>query len=166
MLTIRDMTKDDLDAASKLAEELVLLHHSWDRTRFFTVPEIAKGYRWWFENQLGGEGVLLLVAEIEGQIAGYLYGSVEERDWAALLDDWAAVHDIHVSSQHRRKGVARALMLALAEAARKAGIARLHGAVLRSNHGMLRFIESLGFSVADDPEDPEQVVASLPLARG
>ena len=37
--------------------------------------------------------------------------------------------------------------------------------MLRSNHGMLRFIESLGFSVADDPEDPEQVVVSLPLAR-
>jgi len=145
MLTIRDMTKDDLDAASKLAEELVLLHHSWDRTRFFTVPEIAKGYRWWFENQLGGEGVLLLVAEIEGQIAGYLYGSVEERDWAALLDDWAAVHDIHVSSQHRRKGVARALMQAAAERFKAAGVSKVVLSTATQNAEGQGLFKSLGY---------------------
>jgi len=78
----------------------------------------------------------------------------ESAEFAVVVDDaWQG------------QGVARALMLALVEAARKAGVARIHGAVLRSNHGMLRFIESLGFSVADDPEDPEQVVVSLPLAR-
>ncbi len=79
----------------------------------------------------------------------------ESAEFAVVVDDaWQG------------QGVARALLRALAEAARRAGVARLHGAVLRSNHGMLRFIESLGFSVADDPEDPEQVVVSLPLARG
>lgn len=112
---VRDMTPADLDGASLLAEELVLLHHSWDRARFFTVPEIAKGYRWWFEKQLGEEGVVLLVAEVDGHLAGYLYGSMEERDWAALLDAHGAIHDIHVSSKFRRRGVARALMAAAKE---------------------------------------------------
>jgi ribosomal protein S18 acetylase RimI-like enzyme len=108
--SIREMTEADLDAASKLAEELVQLHHAWDRTRFFTSPDIAKGYRWWFSSQLGKEGVLLLVAEVEGAIAGYLYGTMEERDWAKLLDAHGAIHDIHVSAAHRRQGTAQALM--------------------------------------------------------
>jgi hypothetical protein len=33
MTVIRDMTPADLDAVSLLAEQLVLLHHSWDTTR-------------------------------------------------------------------------------------------------------------------------------------
>ncbi len=110
MTLIRDMTEADLDAASKLAEELVNLHHGWDRTRFFTTPDVASGYRWWFQKQLGEEGVLLLVAEVDGAIAGYLYGTLEERDWAKLLDPHGAVHDIHVSAAFRRRGVAQALM--------------------------------------------------------
>ena len=38
--------------------------------------------------------------------------------------------------------------------------------MLRTNHNMLRFVQSLGFSIADDPEDSEQVIASLALPGG
>ena len=34
---------------------------------------------------------------------------------------------------------------------------------LRANHNMIRFTQGLGFTVRDDPEDPEQVTAELPL---
>lgn len=125
MVTVRDMKESDLDQSSLLAEELVKLHHSWDRTRFFIVPEVAKGYRRWFASQLGQEGVVLLVAESGGEIAGYLYGSMEERDWAALLDAHGAIHDIHVSAKHRRKGIARQLMAAGAERFRALGAERV-----------------------------------------
>lgn len=110
MTVIRDMTEADLDAASLLAEQLVQLHHRWDTTRFFITPDIAKGYRWWFDKNLGEQGVLLLVAEVDGKLAGYLYGSLEERDWAKLLDAHGAVHDVFVSAEFRKRGVARALM--------------------------------------------------------
>ena len=110
MTVIRDMTEGDLDAVSLLAEQLVLLHHSWDTTRFFTTPDVAKGYRRYFASQLGEESVLLLTAEVDGAVAGYLFGTVEPRDWAKLLDAHGAVHDIFVASTHRRLGVAQALM--------------------------------------------------------
>lgn len=110
MTVIRDMTEADLDAASLLAEQLVQLHHCWDTTRFFITPDVAKGYRWWFDKNLGEEGVLLLVAEVDGVLAGYLYASLEERDWAKLLDAHGAVHDVFVAPVFRKRGVARALM--------------------------------------------------------
>ena len=110
MTVIRDMTQGDLDAVSRLAEELVLLHHSWDTTRFFTTPEIAKGYRRYFQSQLDEKGVVLLTAEVDGVIAGYLFGTLESRDWAKLLDAHGAVHDVFVGAAHRRLGVAQALM--------------------------------------------------------
>lgn len=110
MTVIRDMTQADLDAASLLAEQLVQLHHGWDRTRFFITADVAKGYRWWFEKNLGDREVLLLVAELEGQVAGYLYGSLEDRDWAKLLDAHGAIHDVFVAPPFRKRGIARALM--------------------------------------------------------
>lgn len=110
MTVIRDMTAAELDAAALLAEQLVQLHHRWDTTRFFITQDIAKGYRWWFEKNLGQKGVLLLVAEVDGVIAGYLYGSLEERDWAKLLDAHGAIHDVFVAAAFRKRGVAKALM--------------------------------------------------------
>ena len=110
MTVIRDMTAGDLDAVSLLAEQLVLLHHSWDRTRFFTTPDIARGYHRYFGSQLQEKGVLLLTAEVDGVVAGYLFGTLESRDWAKLLDAHGAVHDIFVAADQRKQGVAQALM--------------------------------------------------------
>ncbi len=110
MTVIRDMTAGDLDAVSLLAEQLVLLHHAWDRTRFFTTPDIARGYHRYFGSQLKEKEVLLLTAEVDGVVAGYLFGTLESRDWAKLLDAHGAIHDIFVSVSHRKQGVAQALM--------------------------------------------------------
>lgn len=110
MTVIRDMTPADLEAVSRLAEQLVLLHHSWDTTRFFTTPDIARGYYGYFQSQLGERTVLLLTAEVDGAVAGYLFGTLEARDWNKLLDAHGAVHDVFVSAAHRRQGVAQALM--------------------------------------------------------
>ena len=110
MTLVRDMVPDDLDAVSRLAEQLVQLHHDQDPTRFFTTPDVAQGYRRFFASQLGLENVLLLTAEVEGAVAGYLYGTIEGRDWAMLLDAHGAIHDVFVSADARGRGVARALM--------------------------------------------------------
>ena len=145
MTLVREMTEADLDAASLLAEELVLLHHSWDRTRFFTTPDVAKGYRWWFARQLGEAGVVLLVAEVEGQIAGYLYGSLEERDWAKLLDAHGAIHDVYVADSHRRSGVARALMQAAIAALEGQGVGRVVLSSATPNTQAQALFSSMGF---------------------
>jgi ribosomal protein S18 acetylase RimI-like enzyme len=145
MTTIRDMTKADLDGASALAAELVELHHAWDRTRFFTLPEIARGYRRFFESQLGGAAVLLLVAEREGQLAGYLYGTLEGRDWARLLDPHGAIHDVHVSRAHRRHGVAQALMTTARERFAARGVSQLVLSSATANTEGQALFRKLGF---------------------
>jgi len=61
------------------------------------------------------------------------------------------------------RGVAWVLMERLIDCARKRGLKRLEGAVLRSNQKMIRFTEKLGFVVHDDPDEPEQVNAVLEL---
>jgi acetyltransferase len=78
-------------------------------------------------------------------------------------DRESAEFAIVVGDDWQKRGVARALMLRLIDAARTRGIVRFEGTVLRANHNMLRFTEALGFKTRDDPEDPEQVIVERAL---
>ncbi|MEP6657641.1 MAG: GNAT family N-acetyltransferase [Betaproteobacteria bacterium] len=68
-----------------------------------------------------------------------------------------------VADAWQRRGAGRVLMQQLIAAARTRGVGRLEGTVLRSNHKMLRFTESLGFVIRDDTEEPDQLIAVLAL---
>jgi ribosomal protein S18 acetylase RimI-like enzyme len=87
----------------------------------------------------------LLVAEVDGEIAGYFYGSVEERDWALLLEEHAAVHDVFVDARFRRRGVARALMLEAIRLFDARGAKRVVLGTAKQNAEGQALFESLGF---------------------
>jgi len=61
------------------------------------------------------------------------------------------------------RGVGRALMQRLIECAKRRGLSRLEGAVLRANANMRKFCEGLGFVTHEDPNEPEQVMMVLDL---
>jgi acetyltransferase len=85
--------------------------------------------------------------------------------YVANPDRESAEYAIVVADRWHGRGVASRLMKTLVACARKRGLRRLVGAVLRANHNMLRFVQKLGFTVQDDPEDPEQVKTELTLRR-
>ncbi len=113
-----------------MAAELVRFHHALDPARFFLMPRIEEGYRWWFGKELANDDAILLVAEHEGAIAGYAYGRVEARDFNMLLDRHAALHDVFVQPSARRTGLSHALVSAFVAVCRGAGVPRvvLHSA--------------------------------------
>lgn len=139
------MKKSDLSAVSKLAGQLVRQHHGFDERRFFVPDDPEEGYRWWFEKQLAAKGTVLIVALVGQEIAGYLYGSVESRDWNRLLDRHGAVHDIFVDARFRRRGVATALMKAGIAGLREAGGERIVLSSAWPNKEAQALFESLGF---------------------
>lgn len=157
MVLVRDMTAGDLGAVGTLAEALVALHHRWDAARFFTTPDVAEGYRRFFTSQLGAEGVLLLSAELDGRVVGYLYGTVEGRDWARLLDPHGAVHDVFVEAGARRHGVARALLEAARERFAERGLARVVLSSATANDEGQALFRALGYR-------PTMVELTLDLA--
>ncbi|MFO1316451.1 MAG: GNAT family N-acetyltransferase [Burkholderiales bacterium] len=81
----------------------------------------------------------------------------------ANLDHESAEFAVVTADAWHGRGIASALMKALIACARKKGLKRLVGTVLRANQNMIRFTQGLGFTVSDDPEDPEQVKAQLEL---
>jgi acetyltransferase len=78
-------------------------------------------------------------------------------------DRESAEFAIVVADAWHRRGVARALMSRLIASARRRGFARLVGTVLQANTTMLDFVQRLGFTVHEDPDEAEQVIVSLDL---
>ena len=84
--------------------------------------------------------------------------------YIANPDRTSAEFAVVVADAWQRRGVARVLMRGLIVCAKRRGLERMVGTVLHVNEPMLAFVRSLGFSVADDPEDPTQVTVTLVLA--
>src|SRR5689334_418561 len=84
--------------------------------------------------------------------------------YIANPDRTSAEFAVVVADAWQRRGVARMLMQGLIVCAKRRGLERLEGTVLRENEAMRAFVRALGFRIDDDPEDPTQVIATLPLA--
>lgn len=144
-MNIRPMITADLPRVAALAGQLVKQHHQFDAERFFITDDIEAGYEWWLGKQLQEPQVVLLVAEVAGTVQGYVYGSLEGRDWARLLDAHGAVHDVFVDVAHRRAGLARALLTAAMAALKAKGARSIVLSTATPNLSAQKLFASLGF---------------------
>src|SRR5262249_36798402 len=80
-------------------------------------------------------------------------------------DHESAEFAICIADAWHRKGLGRALMELLIARARKRGFARLVGNVLAINASMLGLATALGFHARHDPNDTEQMIVTLDLAK-
>ena len=86
-----------------------------------------------------------LVAEIDGQVAGYVYAT-QLRERAAY--QWAVEVAVYVASDHHRRGLARALYTTLFSILREQGYFKAFAGVALPNSPSVRLHESVGFRPA------------------
>ncbi|MDQ7989309.1 MAG: GNAT family N-acetyltransferase [Candidatus Dactylopiibacterium sp.] len=72
---------------------------------------------------------------------------------------------IVVSDEHQHSGLGRKLMDVLIHAAKLRGLRIMKGEFLTSNERMLRFVERVGFTLRNDPEDRSIKRGELDLAK-
>ena len=89
--------------------------------------------------------VMLEDSEVEIGVARY----------ALSADDKTCEFALAVADAWQHRGIGRALMLNLLDAAAAAGIETMVGDVLSSNAPMLHFMRALGFSIESSPDGPE-----------
>ena len=125
-VTVRPATLDDAAFLGQLGALLVRAHHDFDPRRFMQPgPQIEEGYGRFLTSQLDRDDGIVLVAERDGDIAGYVYATLEERSWRELRDACGYIDDIVVRDTARRGGVATALMGAAMEWMRSRGAPRV-----------------------------------------
>ena len=114
-MIVRPLRRKDLPAVSRLAAQLIRQHHNLDGERFFEVEDPEEGYRWFFSKEMEREKAIILVAEEGGRkadgragdeagggkIVGYVYATLEARNWNDLLDACGKINDILVAFGQR-----------------------------------------------------------------
>lgn len=132
----------------RMAASLVAMHHELDADRFVLFGSREKteeGYGRWLASQGQNEKAIVLVAEIDHAVVGYVYGTREGRDWMALRDPCGVLQDIYVDEPSRRSGVATALVEALVTRFAALGEPRLVLSTAAKNEAAQRFFERMGF---------------------
>ena len=148
-ISIRPMRPEDLDIETEFVR-------SWSpETRYnrlfsagsYTSPErLKKITRIDFARDMALIATVMLEdSEVEIGVARY----------ALRADDKTCEFALAVADAWQHRGIGRALMLNLLDAAAAAGIETMVGDVLSSNAPMLHFMRALGFSIESSPDGPE-----------
>ncbi len=142
---IRNATLDDIERAAVLGAGIVRLHHAVDPKRFFLLDDVEQGYAWWLRHEIERPEAVIMVAERDGEIVGYAYGAIEERDWSVLLDRHGALHDVFIADAVRRQGIARALVTAVIRRLEAMGAPLIVLRTMVQNDSARQLAQSLGF---------------------
>lgn len=143
---IRRAVARDLEAVGRLGAALLRAHYEFDPQRFMEGgPDAEAGYAWFLGTQLERPDSLVLVAEEDGVVVGYLYAGIEPRNWKELRDEAGFVHDILVHEDSRGGGIARLLMDAALVWFRERGVPRAILWTAARNTQAHRLFERFGF---------------------
>ena len=136
-MIIRDVTEADLPAILDIHNDAILnTTANWT----YAPVELANRAAFLADRRLKGHAYL---AAFEGDaLIGYAsFGDFRPHDGYRL----SVEHSVYVHKDHHRKGVARALMLPLMEAARNIGKHVMIGALDATNENSLALHRKLGF---------------------
>jgi GNAT superfamily N-acetyltransferase len=145
-IIIRRAAESDGPALGRLGAELVRLHHAWDPDRFMTPgPSIEVGYGRFLASQMASDTNVVFVAELAGEVVGYVFAGVEPRSWMELRDVAGFVHDVIVKEDARGQGTGSRLIEAAAEWLVARGMPRVMVWTAEKNAAGQRLFAKLGF---------------------
>ncbi len=103
----------------------------------------------WFAARLEDPNARVWIAELEARPVGYVLALFMVREASVFLRarSWCEVDQLAVDASARRRGVARALVAALAQEAHAVGVTELKAQTWGFNEASRRTFESLGFEV-------------------
>jgi GNAT superfamily N-acetyltransferase len=143
-LKVRRATRDDADAIAEFAMQLVQQHLDYDPVRFASLGDLA-GMRRFYGDQTEADEAAVLVADVDGRVAGFAYVAYERRNYAELSECSARLHDIFVAGDARHTGAGAALIKAAADAAREFGAEKMTLSVAVQNTAAQNFFDRSGF---------------------
>jgi ribosomal protein S18 acetylase RimI-like enzyme len=147
MTTIRVARRDDYAGLCAVIRELDAFHADALPRFFRPFDEPARSLQW-FMDALENPESLLLVAEHEGMIVGFLSALVRQNPDLPMFVPrrWLAVDNVAVLNAYRRRGIGRALMQQAHTWAKDHHLAAIELTVWEFNEEALAFYEKLGYT--------------------
>jgi ribosomal protein S18 acetylase RimI-like enzyme len=144
--TIRRASKGDAAALGRLGGHLLRTHYEFDRRRFIAPgDDLESGYAWFLASQLAEDDVAVFVAEQDDSVVGYIYVGIEPHSWKELREECGFIHDIVVSAEGRRGGVATALIDTAIAWLKERGSPRVMLWTAEPNEAAQKLFAKLGF---------------------
>ena len=142
---VRRMAPGDIKAVVRLWNGEVEYHESID-PRLKVREGAEEGFRRFLSRIAAAQAdVIVLVADAEGEIVGFLIGMVRERTSVFIRSRHGYITDIYVDPEFRRQGVGRKLVKAAEEWFTSQGLDHVRLQVSAANEAGLAFWRSVGF---------------------
>jgi GNAT superfamily N-acetyltransferase len=145
-IIIRPAEARDLPVLGRLGAALMRTHYAFDRARFLSPDAGAEeGYAAFLGSQLHASDAVVMVAEIDGAVAGYVYAGIEPLSWKELRDEAGFVHDLLVADEARNSGAGGQLLDAAIAWLKQRGMPRVVLWTAARNAGAQRLFDRRGF---------------------
>jgi ribosomal protein S18 acetylase RimI-like enzyme len=145
-IVIRPASAADRPALGRLGLLMVRAHFEFDPKRFLPpTDETESRYGGFLASQLDQKGIVLLVAEQNGEVVGYTYAGMEGFDYMSLRGPAGALYDIVVDPRHRGRGVGRRLLDATLAQLKERGAPRVLLSTATQNAAARHLFKAAGF---------------------
>jgi len=144
-VTIRRAIPADEPALGRYGAALMRQHHALNPNRFILSERPEQGYGRFLISQLDDAESIVLVADRNGEVLGYVYAALEPLNWMELRAACGFVHDVYVDEQARRAGIGEQLVRAAIERLESMGSPRVLLWTATGNEAAQHLFERLGF---------------------
>jgi ribosomal protein S18 acetylase RimI-like enzyme len=144
-MEIRAATLGDLEAILPLVGKTCAFHEAMDPAKYGFLPNPSDRYRRWLTGRVSDAASVVLVAEREGRIVGFVLAMAEDEIPIYRVKRFGFVHDLWVEEQYRNEGIARQMVSLLVERFREMGVDQVRCDVLFGNEPARNLFAACGF---------------------
>ncbi len=144
-IIIREGRLKDRESVVQLWTELTDLHVEISTIEMNMVENSEKIIREFYERSVRSRKRMILVAENDEHICGYLLGSIQKRPPTSKETHMAHITDVYLRDELRRKGIGREMIMVFRKWVESKGITLITLDVVPENEQALEFYKSLGF---------------------
>src|SRR4051794_3685536 len=143
---IRPALHADMKAVGRLGALLIQEHFAFDPDRFIPAsPDSPQRYGSFLGSQLGRDNIIVLVADMGGEVVGYTYSGAEGFDYMSLRGPAGVLYDIVVDPSFRGQGIGQMLLDATTAALKARGEPRVLLSTAQQNETAQRLFARAGF---------------------
>ena len=139
---VRKMNEEDIESILEIDRKIV-------------GPDRATTYSMTPTNYVGGELDISVVAEVGGEIIGFILGRATDLPYGVI--DSCLLELIGVNPQYKRRNVGRRMVKAFEDACREKGISKIRVMVSWHDWWLLSFLKSLEFSHGEMTEFVKEI---------